>query len=199
MTENNTHFTSGSYRGLQYEVYDHCIGIFLPQLSHGYAISAAGGKPDLTKLNSGCGAHWEEAYFGQMLPIARGMEIVRNQIDRMYVSGIVLPVSEPWTPSADAVAVSIDAQQLAAQIHSMDDARHLAQSIDNPAIQAFDGIPLLAWRYDTIAGCIRFVRLGVAGEVTQVVVAVNAPESRRAEFVPENTLYADRQIVVMAG
>jgi hypothetical protein len=117
-----------------------------------------------------------------------------------------VPISEPWIPSADAVWLSLDAQQLAAKIHSIDDARRLATAIDLPATQAIEGLPLMAWRYDAVVGCIRFLRFDVAGDVTHVVIAINAPESRRAEFVPENAFYAsahsippDRHIVLMVG
>lgn len=119
---------------------------------------------------------------------ARTLEEARREIDRFLAKAGVdeLPPARPWKPAAEAVRLSLSRADLACRVRTSAEAREVAQAVDNPALQAVLGLPLMAWKASTpVAGVIQFVRYDAEGKATDRVLCINAPESRRAEFVPE--------------
>jgi hypothetical protein len=58
------------------------------------------------------------------------------------------------------------------------------RALDSPALQRLWGWELSSWTYNARRGIVFFVHHDAAGEATDVVIAVNAPEGERAAFEP---------------
>jgi hypothetical protein len=88
-------------------------------------------------------------------------------------------------PPAGSEQISISAEELL-RIAGRDSKKihRLIEAVNNPALQMIEGWPLMSWRVSSCGDAARFCRLDDEGKVQCAVGFVNAPESRRAEFIP---------------
>lgn len=107
------------------------------------------------------------------------------------------PSPQLWRPTSGMVRCSLTSEQLVFEIKSMSDAQRMVSAITNPILQVSEGLPLPAWKVEIISGCCRFGRFDEIGNVTHIVVVVNAPESRRAEY--DSGKYETPTTVLMVG
>jgi hypothetical protein len=74
--------------------------------------------------------------------------------------------------------------ELAALLRSPAAVVRAVRAIDSPALQRLWGWDLSSWTYNAQRGIVFFIHHDTAGEATDVVIAVNAPEGERAAFEP---------------